>query len=70
MLELRADRGPGQCRPDGGGFPARPFRPAQAPGDGGVPNEPPGTWPRRASNASEETVSFTATLRGAPARDR
>ena len=59
------------CPNCGGGFQARPIRPAQAWRETtGLVNDPPGTRRRHASYTREEIVAFAETLRAVPPTER
>ena len=59
------------CPNCGGGFQARPIRPAQAWRDGtGLVNDPAGTRRRKASYGTEEIADLVARLREVPPDER
>jgi hypothetical protein len=59
------------CPNCGGGFEARPLRPAQAWREGtGLANDPPGTVRRAAAYSREEIDALVARLRAVPPADR
>ena len=59
------------CPNCGGGFQARPIRPARAWRDGlGLVNDPPSERRRHASYTREEIAAFAEELRGIPPAER
>jgi uncharacterized protein len=59
------------CPNCGGGFQARPLRPAQAWREGGgLVNDPAGTRRRHTPYTRAELDAFTETLRGVPPEER
>ena len=59
------------CPNCGGGFQARPIRPARARRDGtGLVNDPPGDRRRRSSYSREEIARFVEALRDVPPGER